>query len=227
MGKVSREMPDNTAATRLGLVVARLRLAQSFLWRVEAQLKGVEFKGKVRFQGRPIISVAKGGRLLIGDGVSIASSVRANPLGLAQPSVLRAMASGATLVLATGVALSGTVICSGASIEIGEGTILGAGAMVLDNDFHEPGQGWSWETENAKNAKPIKIGRGVFVGARAIILKGVTIGDRAIIGAGAVVTKDVPANHLAAGNPARNLPPSAAKPKEERTADGTDHADLF
>jgi len=41
----------------------------------------------------------------------------------------------------------------------------------------------------------------VFIGARAIVLKGVTIGDRAVIGAGAVVTKDVPAFHLAVGNP--------------------------
>jgi len=46
------------------------------------------------------------------------------------------------------------------------------------------------------------IGRGCFIGARAIILKGVTIGDCAVVGAGAVVTRDVPAGHLAAGNPA-------------------------
>jgi acetyltransferase-like isoleucine patch superfamily enzyme len=47
----------------------------------------------------------------------------------------------------------------------------------------------------------------VFVGARAIILKGVTIGDRAVIGAGAVVSKDVPAGHIAAGNPAKTFNP--------------------
>jgi acetyltransferase-like isoleucine patch superfamily enzyme len=43
------------------------------------------------------------------------------------------------------------------------------------------------------------IGRGVFIGARAIILKGVTIGDRAIVGAGAMVTKDVPAGRIVVG----------------------------
>ena len=52
----------------------------------------------------------------------------------------------------------------------------------------------------------MKIGRGVFVGARAIILKGVTVGDRAVIGAGAVVTRDVPARHIAVGNPAKVFP---------------------
>ena len=53
------------------------------------------------------------------------------------------------------------------------------------------------------NPQPVVIGRGVFIGARAIILKGVTIGDRAIVGAGAVVARDVPARHIAVGNPAR------------------------
>jgi acetyltransferase-like isoleucine patch superfamily enzyme len=204
-------MGDHTAAIILGKIIARLRLSQSFLWRLEARSKGVEFQGRVQFQGRPIISVAKGGRIALGDGVSVASAVRANPLGLFQPSVLRALTPGAQLVLGPGVALSGTVLCAGAAIEIGEQTLLGAGAMVLDNDFHIPSAGWGWDTGYAKTAKPIKIGRGAFIGARAIILKGVTIGDRAIIGAGAVVTKDVPEHYVAVGNPARvslaRLPP--------------------
>jgi len=129
--------------------------------------------------------------------------MRANPLGLSQPSVLRAMAPGAELVLASAVGISGSVLCAGLSIEIGESTIIGAGAMVLDNDFHQPIGEWDWTTNSQSGAKPVKIGRGVFIGARAIILKGVTIGDRAVIGAGAVVARDVPARHVAFGNPAR------------------------
>lgn len=103
--------------------------------------------------------------------------------------------------------MSAAVVCAGLCIEIGEGTILGAGAMVLDNDFHSPEGEWGWATEHRTGAKPIHIGRGVFIGARAIVLKGVTIGDRAVLGAGAVVTKDVPAHGVAAGNPARIIPP--------------------
>ena len=67
--------------------------------------------------------------------------------------------------------------------------------MIFDNDFHSPVGEWTWGDATPDNPKPIIIGRGVFIGARAIILKGVTIGDRAIVGAGAVVTKDVPARH--------------------------------
>jgi len=64
------------------------------------------------------------------------------------------------------------------------------------------------ERASGTGCRYIKIGRGVFIGARAIVLKGVTIGDRAVIGAAAVITKDVPAGHVAAGNPARVFPPS-------------------
>jgi maltose O-acetyltransferase len=66
---------------------------------------------------------------------------------------------------------------------------------------------FDWRGEYVANSRPIKIGCGVFIGARAIILKGVTVGDRAIIGAGAVVTTDVPARHIAVGNPARIVEP--------------------
>jgi acetyltransferase-like isoleucine patch superfamily enzyme len=196
-------MSNHTPATFLGAVIGRLRQSSSVLWRLEARFKGVEFQGKSEFIGRPLISVAKNARLVLGEGVKIYSAAAANPLGNFQPCVLRALAPHARLILGSGVGISGTVLCAGAAIEIGEGSIFGSGAMVIDNDFHVPQGEWNWRGESAANARPIKIGRGVFIGARAIVLKGVTIGDRAIIGAGAVVSKDVPALHFAVGNPAR------------------------
>src|ERR1044071_1142863 len=199
-------MTNHTPATFLGKLLGKFREWPSFLWRLEGRFKGVEFQGRCQILGRPIISLASGGRVVIGDGVGLDSSLRANPLGCFQPCVLRALAPGARVVLGAGVGLSGTVICAGASIEVGEGTIFGSGALVIDNDFHAPSGVYQWTDDAnlcAAAARPVKIGRGAFIGARAIILKGVTIGDRAVIGAGAVVTKDVPASCLAVGNPAR------------------------
>jgi acetyltransferase-like isoleucine patch superfamily enzyme len=73
------------------------------------------------------------------------------------------------------------------------------------SDFHALLADGTWKNEYVEGARPIRIGRSVFIGARAIILKGVEIGDAAIIGAGAVVTRDVPPAAIFAGNPAREV----------------------
>lgn len=187
---------------KLGVFLNWLRRQPSGLWRLEAKFRGAHISPSVLFVGRPIISVAEGSHFSISAGAVINSSLRANPLACPQPSVLRTLSRGAKLTLGKNVGLSATVMCASHSIEIEEGTIFGAGAMVIDNDFHYPVGEWDWGHDCTTNARPIKIGRGVFVGARAIILKGVTIGDRAIIGAAAIVTKDVPCGAIAAGNPA-------------------------
>jgi acetyltransferase-like isoleucine patch superfamily enzyme len=195
-------MSNSTPAERIGAAMNLLRRAASSIWVLEARVKGVQVRGRLILAGRPIISVAPGSVLVLGDGVSLFSAVRANPLACFQPCVLRTLAPGAELDLGQDVGLSGTVVCAARSVRVGEGTIFGSGAVVIDNDFHAPDGAYGWRNDYAQ-AKPITIGKGVFVGARAIILKGVSIGDRAVIGAGTVVTRDVPAGAVAAGNPAR------------------------
>jgi acetyltransferase-like isoleucine patch superfamily enzyme len=192
----------------LGLTVGSLRRSSTCLWRLEARLRGAQFDGRVVFNGRPIITLAPGSRLVIGDGVTLNSAPRTNPLGCFQPATVRTWAPGAELILERNVGVSACSVCAALSIRIGEGTILGAGAMVFDNDFHLPEGAWGWGEGSAATARPIVIGRGVFVGTRAMVLKGVTIGDRAVVGAGAVVTKDVPPGAIAVGNPARILLPT-------------------
>lgn len=198
-------MSDFTLAMQLGAAVKWLRKIPAILWRWEAQFRGVRLQGPVEFVGRPILSVWKDSTLELGAGVRLNSAPRANPLGCFQPCVLRTLLPGARLRLGPRVGLSAAAICAAKSIEIGESTILGAGAMIVDTDFHHPVGEWEWNDDLAAGAQPVKIGRGVFIGARAIVLKGVTIGDRAVVGAGAVVTRDVPARGVVAGNPARLL----------------------
>lgn len=180
------------------------------VWRTEARWRGLELGRGIIFNGRPYLHREAGSRIVMGDGVCLNSSLRSNPIGCARPVSLRTMRPKAEIVLGPGVGLSGVSICAAQRVEIGEGTYVGADAVIFDNDFHAPVGDWNWGPPTVDNPKPVRIGRGVFIGARAIILKGVTIGDRAIIGAGAVVTKDVPARAIAAGNPARVVAPPPA-----------------
>jgi acetyltransferase-like isoleucine patch superfamily enzyme len=133
----------------------------------------------------------------------------------------------AELVLEANAGISGCVLCAARSIHIGEGTIIGSGALLMDTDLHQPAGQWGWGNDPGHGARPIQIGRGVFIGARAMVLKGVTVGERAVVGAGAVVTKPVPPRHFAVGNPARMIPipdgyfaPEAGRRRPDQPAAG-------
>jgi len=80
-------------------------------------------------------------------------------------------------------------------ISIGDNTIIAWDCVIMDTDYHSVDGG-------PAHTKPVIIGRGVWIGCRVIILKGISIGDNAIIAAGSVVTKNVPPGALVAGNPA-------------------------
>ena len=83
-------------------------------------------------------------------------------------------------------------------IVIGDGAFIGHNVVLatLDHDMNP-------EKRHLLHPSPIRIGNRVWIGANAVVTKGVTIGDNSIIAAGAVVTHDIPANVVAAGIPAR------------------------
>ena len=80
-------------------------------------------------------------------------------------------------------------------VTIGRDCLLAWDVQVLDSDSHR--------VDGAPHTAPVAIGDRVWIGCRATVLKGVRIGDGAVVAAGAVVTQDVPARALVAGNPAR------------------------
>jgi acetyltransferase-like isoleucine patch superfamily enzyme len=91
---------------------------------------------------------------------------------------------------------AGVVVYSEVAITIGDDVALANEAYVMDTSSH------GIEGRDAK-AAAVSIGAGTWIGARAIVLPGVTIGRRVVVGAGAVVTRDVPDDVMVAGNPAR------------------------
>ncbi len=135
-----------------------------------------------------------GGRIVFGHKVWLWPGVKLDVCS-ADPS------RPARLVLGDGVSVGDrTQIHAGERVEIGAGTLISWDCVIMDRDYHHPDGG-------AERTAPVRIGRNVWIGCRSIILKGVTIGDGAVIGAGAVVTRDVPAGMLAVGNPARVIRP--------------------
>lgn len=101
------------------------------------------------------------------------------------------------LTLNGGFINEGVTITCATNIYIGKGANIARGAVIRDFDGHYI------EDLNYRTAKPIHIGDHVWIGYDAMILKGVTIGEGAIIAARAVVTKDVPPYSIVAGNPAK------------------------
>ncbi len=91
---------------------------------------------------------------------------------------------------------NGVTISAKKEIVIGNNTIIADQTTIYDTDWH------SMDGEKTK-ISPIKIGNNVWIGAKAIILKGVIVGDNSIIGAGSVVTKNVLNNSIVGGNPAK------------------------
>lgn len=107
-------------------------------------------------------------------------------------------AAGARLTIgADSYVNQGCTLAAAQLIEIGERCLLGEFVAIHDTHFHplQPG-------EPVKTA-PVRIGHNVWIGHRAILLAGIAVGDHAVIGAGAIVTKDVPARSVVGGNPAK------------------------
>ncbi|WP_374710850.1 DapH/DapD/GlmU-related protein [Rhodococcus sp. USK10] len=101
--------------------------------------------------------------------------------------------------------MSGASLCAAYRIVIGDGVLLGANVIIADTDFH-PTHGDLRRYAPIPKPQPsdcVTIEENVFVGANAIILKGVQVGRNSVIGAGSIVTRDVPRNTIVAGNPAR------------------------
>lgn len=173
------------------------------LWRVYLLARGVKVGRNFTCIGRPAMNLKRNSQIQIGNQVTLCNSGMANPVAEGGRCRLATVAAGARIVLHNDVGLSSCLICSATRVEIGAGTIIGGGAMILDTDFHPRGSNGDWLNDPLAVSRPVTIGEKCFIGARAIILKGVTIGDGAVIGAGAVVSRDVPAGRMAVGNPAK------------------------
>ena len=140
----------------------------------------------------------------IGRAFMLNSGLHNNRIGRQQPCFFIADLGG-VIRIGNRVGMSGTALICHDAITIGNDVTIGGNTVIYDTDFHSTDRhariGYA---DNAQaNTAPVTIHDGVFIGAHVTILKGVTIGQNAVIGAGSVVTRAVPPGEVWAGNPAR------------------------
>lgn len=180
------------------LVVSRL------LFRYLSLSRDFEIGKHARIRGLPIVSMSHLSSIKIGDHAYLISRSRNTALGVNHPVVLRTLKKTAVISIGNHFRASGAILCAADSISIGDRVMMGANVTVADTDFHSFNAGVRFSEHDLSEAREARvvIGNDVYLGMNAIVLKGVTIGDAAIVGAGAVVTRDVPAGAIVAGNPA-------------------------
>lgn len=183
-------------------MIVRNRITDQCVAQFVLRLRATKVGKNIRCEGVPSLIRHAGAQIRIGNDVQLCSRPTSNIFWLARPCRLVAYHK-AIIDIADGVGLSGVTVVAYNGIEIGARTLIGAEVLIVDTDCHpldpekraaSPCEGWK--------SKPISIGSDVFIGTRAIILKGVTIGNGAIVGAGSVVTRDVASRDIVAGNPA-------------------------
>ncbi|MEJ7560442.1 MAG: DapH/DapD/GlmU-related protein [Pedobacter sp.] len=158
-----------------------------------------------RSTGVPFISVARGAECIVGSNLSMNNGASGNPVGSFDKCTFF-VDTGGSLKVGDNFGISQAAIVCHIKIQIGNNVKLGGGACIYDTDFHslDPATRANPAADLLSKMKmPVILGNNVFVGARAMILKGVNIGDGSIIGAGSIVTKSIPAGQIWAGNPAK------------------------
>lgn len=195
-----------TAGRLVGLVHRHvLNPAAQPFYGLFCRLSGFPWHADWRVFGFPILSRADHSVVSIGRRLVLRSSRGSNSIGVFQPVVLRTLLPNSRLVIGDDVGMSGSAVVAAKSIVIGNRVLLGSGALIIDNDLHPLDPMQRARSEERSGARPVVIEDDVFVGARAVILKGVVIGEGAVVGAAAVVTTSVAPFTVVAGNPARQV----------------------
>ena len=170
--------------------------------RLLCSLWGIRRLSGMRLFGIPLIQQSRRGLIQIGSNFKAVSVARHNSLGVTQRVTIKALGPVGALRIGHNVGISGATVSARSSIVIGNNVLIGSGALISDNDAH-PLHPMDREDPSKTRSAPIVIEDDVFIGARSIVLKGVTIGRGSVIGAGSIVVHDVPELTIVAGNPAK------------------------
>lgn len=182
-----------------------MKIVHPWLYRLQLRGLGVKYGTNCQIIGSCSIRTDRSSTVSWGNSLRIISSKLFNPLCNNKPTVIN-VSKGATLKIGDECGMSSPTIWVRKCVIIGNHVNLGGGVLVLDTDAHSLNylhrRNGAVDMQNRID-KEIVIDDDVLIGANSIILKGVHIGARSVIGAGSVVTKDIPADCIAAGNPCK------------------------
>lgn len=181
---------------RLGKVrkfFGKINYLRAYIWTVKVG-KGAAFYGKIHF------FKAKNSQIEIGKNCIFNSAVGSNWIGIDRPCMISTQGYGAKIIIGDNCGFSGTVIGAFKLIKLGKNVRCGANTLITDSD---------WHLDDPRTSEPaeIIIEDNVWLGVNCVVLKGVTIGENSLIGANSLVTKSIPANVVAAGNPCKVIKP--------------------
>lgn len=169
------------------------------------RLLGIQLKKGSHFFGIPKVLVYPGSKIKMGNNIRFRTSPDSNLIGLNRRTVIATHSANAEIIIGDNCGFSAVVIGANDSIIIGNWVMAGANVLITDFDWHsmKPND----REHGIPESKPVVIADNVFIGYSSTILKGVTIGENSVIGANSVVTKNIPANVIAAGNPCKVIRP--------------------
>lgn len=185
--------------------------------RLKFWLNGVETGRNMLVHNAIYLNVAWGSSIRIGDDFVFSSGESFNPLCRNIRGCIYTAYPSSRIFIGDDTGLSSTCLWAHTNITIGNHVKVGGDCIIMDTDAHSldylirrshelAPQGYGVDVLSAATAG-IVIEDDVLIGTRCIILKGVTIGARSVIGSGSVVTKSIPADSIAAGNPCRVIRP--------------------
>lgn len=157
---------------------------------------GIEIGKDCKFMGKAHFERLQNTEILIGNNCTFNSSHNSNLIGVYSPCMVSTIKGRAKVKIGNGCGFSGTVIGAALHIELGDNVRCGANTLITDSDWHS-------DDYRTGDDKPVIIEDNVWLGYGVKVLKGVRIGKNSLIGANSVVTKDIPANVIAVGNPCK------------------------
>ena len=157
------------------------------------KIKRVKTDGVVYAGGLFLVNISRNSSLVIGHKCRFMSKSKGNSIGIIHQCML-SIEDNAILKIGNNCSFSGVSIWCFERITLGNNVRVGANCLIMDGDAHQ-------DDPRAGKNKPIVIEDNVWLGGNVVVKKGVTIGRNSIIGMNSVVTKNIPTNCVAIGNP--------------------------